>query len=114
MPNRPAEPAPERAYERLNNRIDRLEDTMSYFYDVIKELRELRESRFDAGEEIRAFRSEIEQTAGHSRKPWRHHGLDPQCHHYQHCRQTQNCHCEKYHRVGRHMCQKFDHLSLPE
>jgi len=43
MPDRPAEPAPERAYERLNNRIDRLEDTMSYFYDVIKELRELRE-----------------------------------------------------------------------
>src|SRR5262245_28818867 len=26
-----------------------------------------------------------------------------------HCRQTQNCHCEKYLRVGRHPCQKLDH-----
>ena len=43
MPDRPAEPASERPYERLNTRIDRLEDTISYFYDVIKELRELRE-----------------------------------------------------------------------
>jgi len=24
----------------------------------------------------------------------------------QHCRQTQNCQCEKYHRVGRHLCQE--------
>src|SRR6516165_1313110 len=30
-----------------------------------------------------------------------------------HCRQTQNCHCEKYFRVGRHPCQKIDHLALP-
>ena len=34
------------------------------------------------------------------------------CQHYQGCRQTQNCHCEKYHRVGRHLCQKLDHLPL--
>jgi hypothetical protein len=40
MPKRPTEPAPERAYDRLNTRIDRLEDTNSYFYNVIKELRE--------------------------------------------------------------------------
>jgi hypothetical protein len=33
--------------------------------------------------------------------------------HYQHCRQSQNCHCEKYFRVGRHQCQKIDHLALP-
>ena len=43
MPDRATEPAPERAYRDLNTRIDRLEDTISYFYDVIKELRELRE-----------------------------------------------------------------------
>jgi hypothetical protein len=40
MPDRPSEPAPERAYERLNNRIDRLEDTMTHFYNVINKLRE--------------------------------------------------------------------------
>jgi hypothetical protein len=38
--------------------------------------------------------------------------LDQPSQHYQHCRQTQNCHCEKYHRVGRHLCQKLDHLPL--
>jgi len=38
--------------------------------------------------------------------------LDQPCQHYQRCRQTQNCHCEKYHRVGRHVCQKLDHLPL--
>jgi hypothetical protein len=39
--------------------------------------------------------------------------LDQPSQHYQHCRQTQNCHCEKYHRVGRHLCQKLDHLPPP-
>jgi hypothetical protein len=39
-------------------------------------------------------------------------GLNQPSQHYQHCRQTQNCHCEKYHRVGRHLCQKLDHLPL--
>src|SRR5262249_50375439 len=39
-------------------------------------------------------------------------GLDQPCP-YQHCRQTQNCHCEKCHRVGRHLCQKLDHLPPP-
>src|SRR5215813_14174897 len=38
--------------------------------------------------------------------------LDQPCQHYQRCRQTQNCHCEKYHRGGRHLCQKLDHLPL--
>jgi hypothetical protein len=32
---------------------------------------------------------------------------------YQHCRQSQICHCEKYFCVNRHLCQKFDHLPLP-
>jgi hypothetical protein len=41
------------------------------------------------------------------------HRLDQPSQHYQHCRQTQNCHCEKYHRLGRHLCQKFDHLRPP-
>ena len=34
--------------------------------------------------------------------------LDQPCQHYQRCRQTQNCHCEKYHRVGRSR-QRFVH-----
>ena len=48
MPDRPTEPARDRAYqrayERLYDRIDwledRLEDTITHFYNVIKELRE--------------------------------------------------------------------------
>jgi hypothetical protein len=36
--------------------------------------------------------------------------LDQPFQHYQHCRQTKNCHCEKYFRVGRHVCQKLGHL----
>ena len=40
MPRRLREPAPERTYERANARIDRLEDTITHFYNVIKELRE--------------------------------------------------------------------------
>jgi ubiquinone biosynthesis protein UbiJ len=41
MPNRPTEPdVPERAYGRLNTRIDRLEDAMNHFYNVINKLRE--------------------------------------------------------------------------
>jgi hypothetical protein len=44
------------------------------------------------------------------RGPLQH--LDQPSQHYQHCRQTKNCHCEKYHRVGRHVCQKLDHLPL--
>jgi hypothetical protein len=35
--------------------------------------------------------------------------LDQPSQHYQHCRQTQNCHCKKYLRVARHLCQKLDH-----
>src|SRR6185312_11845949 len=31
---------------------------------------------------------------------------------YQRCRQTQNCRCDRYHRVARHLCQKLDHLPL--
>jgi hypothetical protein len=31
---------------------------------------------------------------------------------YQRCSKTQNCRCDKYHRVGRHLCQKLDHLPL--
>ena len=38
MPKRPTEPAHE--HERLGPRIDRLEDTISHFYNVINELRE--------------------------------------------------------------------------
>src|SRR5215469_8657307 len=38
--DRPTQPAPERAYERADPRIDRLEDTISHFYNVINELRE--------------------------------------------------------------------------
>ena len=33
--------------------------------------------------------------------------------HYQRCRQTQNCHYEKYLRRGRHLCQKLNHLPPP-
>jgi hypothetical protein len=43
MLDRPAEstdPAPERAYGRLRARIDRLEDTISHFYNVINQVRE--------------------------------------------------------------------------
>ena len=36
--------------------------------------------------------------------------LDQPSQRYQHCRQTQNCHCKKYLRVGRHLCHKLDHL----
>jgi hypothetical protein len=40
MPNRPTEPdVPERAYGGLNTRIDRLEDAMNHFYNVINKLR---------------------------------------------------------------------------
>jgi len=39
MPDRPTEPAPERFYLRLSDRIDRLEDAISHFYNVINELR---------------------------------------------------------------------------
>jgi hypothetical protein len=40
MPDRSTEPAPERAYGRLVSRMDRHEDTIAYFYNVINELRE--------------------------------------------------------------------------
>jgi prefoldin subunit 5 len=40
MPRRLTEPRPERAHERVNARIDRLEDTNTHFYNVIDELRE--------------------------------------------------------------------------
>jgi exonuclease VII small subunit len=44
MPDRPTEPARERAYGRLSNRIDRLEDRLedaiNHFYNAINELRE--------------------------------------------------------------------------
>ena len=41
MPNRPTEPdVPERAYGCLNTQIDRLEDAMNHFYNVINKLRE--------------------------------------------------------------------------
>jgi hypothetical protein len=40
MPDRSTDPAPERAYGRLVSRIDRHEDTIAYFYNVINELRE--------------------------------------------------------------------------
>ena len=38
--------------------------------------------------------------------------LDQPSQHYQRSCQTQNCHCDKYHRVGWHVCQKIDHLAL--
>ena len=40
MPDRPTAPLPARYYDRVNARIDRLEDTITHFYNVIKELRE--------------------------------------------------------------------------
>jgi hypothetical protein len=40
MPRRLTEPRPERAHERVNARIDRLEDTNTHFYNLINELRE--------------------------------------------------------------------------
>ena len=40
MPRRLTEPLPERPYERVNARIDSLEDSISHFYKVINELRE--------------------------------------------------------------------------
>jgi hypothetical protein len=33
--------------------------------------------------------------------------------HYQRCRQTQKYRCDKYHRVGRHLCEKLGHLQAP-
>jgi len=38
--NRQTQPALQRAYVRLNDQIDCLEDTITYFYNVINELRE--------------------------------------------------------------------------
>jgi hypothetical protein len=48
----------------------------------------------------------------------RHHAseytaLDQPSQYYQHCRQTENCHCDKYHSVGWHVRQKLDHLLSP-
>jgi uncharacterized coiled-coil protein SlyX len=40
MPRGLTEPPPERAYECVNARMDRLEDTITHFYNVINELRE--------------------------------------------------------------------------
>ena len=40
MPDSSTDPTPERFYARLSDRIDRLEDTMSHFYNVLNELRE--------------------------------------------------------------------------
>jgi hypothetical protein len=40
MPDNSTDPAPERFYARLSDRIDRLEDTISHFYNVLNELRE--------------------------------------------------------------------------
>jgi len=40
MPRKLREPLPERHYEHVNARIDRLEDTNTHFYNVINELRE--------------------------------------------------------------------------
>ena len=37
--NRRTEPARQRTYIRLSARVDRLEDAMSHFYNVINELR---------------------------------------------------------------------------
>jgi hypothetical protein len=37
--------------------------------------------------------------------------LDQPLQHYQHSRQTQNCHCEKYLRVGRYLGQKLNYLT---
>jgi hypothetical protein len=39
--------------------------------------------------------------------------LDQPSQGYQRSHQTQNCQCDKYHRVGWHVCQKIDHLALP-
>jgi hypothetical protein len=39
--------------------------------------------------------------------------LDQPSQHYQHCRQTENCHCDKYHSVDWHVRQKLDHLLSP-
>jgi len=39
--------------------------------------------------------------------------LDQPSQRHQRCRQTQNCHYEKYFRLGRHLCQKLDHLPPP-
>jgi hypothetical protein len=40
MPDRRPLLSRQRAYERVNARIDRLEDRITHFYNVIKELRE--------------------------------------------------------------------------
>jgi hypothetical protein len=37
--NRRTQPAPQRTYIRLRARVDRLEDAISHFYNVINELR---------------------------------------------------------------------------
>ena len=39
--------------------------------------------------------------------------LDQPSQHYKHCRQTQYCHCDKYHSVGWHVRQKIEHLPAP-
>jgi hypothetical protein len=38
--DRRTQPARQRSYIRLHTRVNRLEDTISHFYDVINELRE--------------------------------------------------------------------------
>jgi hypothetical protein len=38
--------------------------------------------------------------------------LRSQC--YQRCRQSQNCHCDKYHSVGGHACKKLSHLLVSD
>ena len=50
--NRRTQPARQRTYIRLQARVDRLEDAISHFYNVINELRA---RAFDAGEEVKAF-----------------------------------------------------------
>ena len=45
-----------RTYIRLSARVDRLEDAMSHFYNVINGIAQ---ARFDAGEEVKAFSQKI-------------------------------------------------------
>ena len=73
MPDRSTEPAPERFYTRLSDRIDRLECNQSFLqchkriaqarFDVGQCVKRIARARFDVGEEV----SLIEPTASRSR-----------------------------------------------
>jgi len=87
--------------------------TLMLVWDSSGESRLSTKSNVEAGRSVRSADSALASFPMGLTKPSKARViLDQPSQHYQHCRQTQNCHCEKYHRVGRHPCQKLDHLPL--